>query len=498
MRFLRKITRKKNNTSRNRIIKVDLFNKFGAGMTLANNIVDILYKNKLVSHKKIIMEKLFGTNIPKLKEKIYSLNKHYLYYQDTLNQIYSDNDFGEYYPEYNLELQNKDCDKININLRKVPKKCSKFPIYRSSQQYNIESKELDNIDKFNLIIDLRGKLENTKCDIDAYKGQDDKTRDLNTKDNFKLYMAYLTFYIYGMRKLYKYAIQNKQIRSKFIEILRKFTNNNNYPILFHCVHGKDRTGILAAFLMILSGYDIDEVSDDYSQSELNIKSVKIEENHPMFLPKFLYETKKHIMMDVLLDTLIFDYLENTNESYVDIHKFSDVSNTIKNIEQNINNSIYNKNYNFEINNNILSGTNEPEIYNRYYNVSNQIHEKILGLKIRNLNLEDNDIIKQNILRIELWHVYHRKLIEQFISKMKEPQFLLLSALEWYLTKKDKVVLLESELDKLKNLLQCDIRNIDRNNNYNINIGGSRKRKRRITRKKHIKHTKTKRRNKKII
>ena len=46
-------------------------------------------------------------------------------------------------------------------------------------------------------------------------------------------------------------------------IIRAFANYDNYPILFHCAHGADRTGTVAYILEALVGVENDELSKDY-------------------------------------------------------------------------------------------------------------------------------------------------------------------------------------------------------------------------------------------
>ncbi len=46
-------------------------------------------------------------------------------------------------------------------------------------------------------------------------------------------------------------------------IIRTFADYDNYPILFHCAHGADRTGTVAYILEALVGVENDELSKDY-------------------------------------------------------------------------------------------------------------------------------------------------------------------------------------------------------------------------------------------
>ena len=47
------------------------------------------------------------------------------------------------------------------------------------------------------------------------------------------------------------------------EIMKVFANFDNYPIIFHCVYGADRSGTVAYILGALVGAENDELSKDY-------------------------------------------------------------------------------------------------------------------------------------------------------------------------------------------------------------------------------------------
>jgi protein-tyrosine phosphatase len=49
--------------------------------------------------------------------------------------------------------------------------------------------------------------------------------------------------------------------------LRLIANADTAPLVFHCIAGKDRTGILAALTLSLLGVDDDTVAEDYELSE---------------------------------------------------------------------------------------------------------------------------------------------------------------------------------------------------------------------------------------
>ena len=57
-------------------------------------------------------------------------------------------------------------------------------------------------------------------------------------------------------------------------MLRVFTDKEKLPILIHCAHGKDRTGIIVMLLMMLCDLSQDEIVADYVQSELQLKAYR--------------------------------------------------------------------------------------------------------------------------------------------------------------------------------------------------------------------------------
>ncbi|RKP36454.1 protein-tyrosine phosphatase-like protein [Dimargaris cristalligena] len=58
--------------------------------------------------------------------------------------------------------------------------------------------------------------------------------------------------------------------------IKPFSYRENYPILVHCSHGKDRTGIIVALLLSLLGVDDELIIDDYTKTREGMRS-QIEE-----------------------------------------------------------------------------------------------------------------------------------------------------------------------------------------------------------------------------
>ena len=58
--------------------------------------------------------------------------------------------------------------------------------------------------------------------------------------------------------------------SALVEAFRLIAEPANYPLVFHCAAGKDRTGILAASLLGLLGVDDAAIVEDYALSQANM------------------------------------------------------------------------------------------------------------------------------------------------------------------------------------------------------------------------------------
>ncbi|KAJ1816835.1 hypothetical protein LPJ60_005138 [Coemansia sp. RSA 2675] len=63
-------------------------------------------------------------------------------------------------------------------------------------------------------------------------------------------------------------------KEEFAAVMRIFADPCAYPILFHCQHGKDRTGIVAMLLLGILGVDEEVIAADYAQSQDNLVPVR--------------------------------------------------------------------------------------------------------------------------------------------------------------------------------------------------------------------------------
>ena len=87
-------------------------------------------------------------------------------------------------------------------------------------------------------------------------------------------------------KFFYWAVINRQtMASQYVEILeftkgavvdilRVVTLEENVPVLIHCAHGKDRTGLIVALILSCLGVDDNTIAEDYAKSEVSIVSCK--------------------------------------------------------------------------------------------------------------------------------------------------------------------------------------------------------------------------------
>lgn len=61
---------------------------------------------------------------------------------------------------------------------------------------------------------------------------------------------------------------------QILEALRVFCDTKNYPILVHCIHGKDRTGLLVALVCLIVGVPAEHVVEDFNASEDELLAAK--------------------------------------------------------------------------------------------------------------------------------------------------------------------------------------------------------------------------------
>jgi protein-tyrosine phosphatase len=65
-------------------------------------------------------------------------------------------------------------------------------------------------------------------------------------------------------------------RAELRDVLRAIAESSSGPLLFHCVAGKDRTGIIAALLLTLADVEPDSIAQDYALSAEQLRDAYVE------------------------------------------------------------------------------------------------------------------------------------------------------------------------------------------------------------------------------
>ncbi len=83
-------------------------------------------------------------------------------------------------------------------------------------------------------------------------------------------------------RVYSYLVSNEQtLTDQYVEMLeyakpvvadvmRLLLKDDNVPVLIHCAHGKDRTGVMVALILGCLDVDGETIAEDYSLSEVFI------------------------------------------------------------------------------------------------------------------------------------------------------------------------------------------------------------------------------------
>lgn len=73
------------------------------------------------------------------------------------------------------------------------------------------------------------------------------------------------------KELWKCAVL-EHVRHELRDVLRFIATAGPGPLLFHCVAGKDRTGLVAALLLALADVEADAIARDYAASSENLRA----------------------------------------------------------------------------------------------------------------------------------------------------------------------------------------------------------------------------------
>lgn len=109
------------------------------------------------------------------------------------------------------------------------------------------------------------EIKNAQSILNLRNGADSKTFDID-------------YYHFPMsNKIEKYETSQKEVKVWLNQIIKTFENPDvKFPILIHCLSGKDRTGIVIAVVLLILGIERDIIKEEYLLSEGEVKEEWIE------------------------------------------------------------------------------------------------------------------------------------------------------------------------------------------------------------------------------
>jgi len=144
-------------------------------------------------------------------------------------------------------------------------------LFRSGELFSLQPEDIRRLEEMKLasIVDLRAQREiDVRPDkqigtvkevihIDIHDAARDKAQKfLETNDADGLETVLIGDYVRMVN------IHQDDFR-RFLEIL---ANTDNLPLVYHCAAGKDRTGLVTVFLLSALGVDLENIWDDYLDS----------------------------------------------------------------------------------------------------------------------------------------------------------------------------------------------------------------------------------------
>jgi len=103
----------------------------------------------------------------------------------------------------------------------------------------------------------------------------------------------------------------KHCQKKIVAVFEIFTIPQNYPILFYCNTGKDRTGIISALVLGMIGVGDSAIVEDYHNSQSQLEEVRKYQSFRSEAPKeaisemLSWLKKKHGTINDYLNTIGF-------------------------------------------------------------------------------------------------------------------------------------------------------------------------------------------------
>jgi len=165
-------------------------------------------------------------------------------------------------------------------------------LFRSGHLSELEKEDFNQFKNLQLktIIDLRRPLEIEKYPTPNLDEVETLNFSVSSDDNE---FAIAANFLNGediptemsgkiIEKYFKNSVSEKL--NYYVPVFESLTNTDNFPLLFHCVAGKDRTGIVSAFLLGILDVDESLIIEDYlltnklREKEMQLKEKQIRDH----------------------------------------------------------------------------------------------------------------------------------------------------------------------------------------------------------------------------
>lgn len=98
-----------------------------------------------------------------------------------------------------------------------------------------------------------------------------------------LFLRFYTWWILNQIPMYEQYVDLLEFgKSAVVDILRVMITSS--PVLVHCAHGKDRTGVVIAVTLALLGMSEEDIAQEYSLSEVRVHFVEHDPDNTQYLP----------------------------------------------------------------------------------------------------------------------------------------------------------------------------------------------------------------------
>lgn len=168
------------------------------------------------------------------------------------------------------------------------KEVRKGVLVRSGRLNNLCNEDADFLKSYGIdtIIDLREEQEKKECpdkNIDGFQyvecplpSIEETDYHENLKEKYILTESkeeksfYLNEYLscISMEEMYVNILTKSESIKNLKRIFTILLDSNTHGVLFHCTSGKDRTGVVAALILLTLGVKLEDIQDDYYTSAL--------------------------------------------------------------------------------------------------------------------------------------------------------------------------------------------------------------------------------------